>query len=831
MYYSVYVDGSLLFSTNSMNSTPYVTEAKLSLSDNSAGSLDFTTLPGCPVSIQRMKSYIRVVRDGSDIWSGRVLTEERNFTNMTTYHCEGALTYLLDSVQPERSFSGTVGAFLADLLSVHNARVDSQKQMTLGSVTVNGNVEIDISYETTLDLITSVLVNSEDSSLQGHLRVRTSGNSHYLDYLSDYPRTSSQTIRFAENLLDFTQNFDLSDLATVIIPIGTKKYEETEDEDILEDLEQDSETDESGDAETEEEEESSNITIAEVNNGSIYLESASLISLYGRIEKTVEFGEVADAAELLEKSRNWFSEKQFGEVAIQVNVLDLRYTNSNITAFDILDKVQCVSTPHGLNATFPITEMDINLLDPADTIITLNKSESMGISAASVRTGEKVDARLRDLPDAWSIYEMGKRNATEIMNRAMTGYVTIVKAKDGHAEAIVISEEKDWKKSKHLWKWAMNGFAYSDDGGETWGLAMTMDGSIVANFITAGVMSADRIQGGTLKLGGIFDGVVNYNGILEVYNENDELIGKFDTGNFTLHRGNKKIGYLNGNVDVIGTDGNVNPGVQLAGLGGLILRSPILGTSKAFEIDLDDETTYYHAGGDGLLNVVDADTLAIVDGTLQFETKALRFTNGLMTSALDNAEFVPDLDLELTLFGEFEDTYINNIGIIDSTDLYITSGKYNTFYADVTLLQQIQFEPELPDKFRIKVKAPEKVDILNTHYTADGISMMFPHFISHGNVSSIVQSTGTISYRGRYYDTPFDFYGLGYSYNNNQNIIISNTQSLLYNSDHNDITNVYLTGLNISSMTVNGRGYANFSVNLDSSVPLCELTLRSKTKT
>ena len=36
----------------------------------------------------------------------------------------------------------------------------------------------------------------------------------------------------------------------------------------------------------------------------------------------------------------------------------------------------------------------------------------------------------------------------------------------------------------------MNGLGYSNDGGKTFGLAITMDGSIVADYITTGVLSS-----------------------------------------------------------------------------------------------------------------------------------------------------------------------------------------------------------------------------------------------------------------------------------------------------------------------------------------------------
>ena len=40
---------------------------------------------------------------------------------------------------------------------------------------------------------------------------------------------------------------------------------------------------------------------------------------------------------------------------------------------------------------------------------------------------------------------------------------------------------------------------YSKDYGKTFGLAITMDGSIVADYITTGVLNADVIRAGTLK--------------------------------------------------------------------------------------------------------------------------------------------------------------------------------------------------------------------------------------------------------------------------------------------------------------------------------------------
>ena len=70
----------------------------------------------------------------------------------------------------------------------------------------------------------------------------------------------------------------------------------------------------------------------------------------------------------------------------------------------------------------------------------------------------------------------------------------------------------------------MNGFGYSNDGGKTFGLAMTMDGSIVADYITSGVLNADVIRAGTLR---------DYDG---------NFILDFETGKLTMKRGSINIG-------------------------------------------------------------------------------------------------------------------------------------------------------------------------------------------------------------------------------------------------------------------------------------------------
>ena len=89
-----------------------------------------------------------------------------------------------------------------------------------------------------------------------------------------------------------------------------------------------------------------------------------------------------------------------------------------------------------------------------------------------------------------SILETARVNATAQINSAMGGYV--VKTQN----ELYIMDTNDTSTATKVWRWNVNGLGYSSTGiNGTYKTAMTADGQIVADFITTGTMSADRIVG------------------------------------------------------------------------------------------------------------------------------------------------------------------------------------------------------------------------------------------------------------------------------------------------------------------------------------------------
>ena len=499
--YSIYADDICIYNDAFALDNMKVIDPKLTLEDNAAGSLSMI-LPPSNIgygTIIRMVSDISVHKDGEEIWAGRVLSEDKDFWNNRVLYCEGELAFLNDSTQPPAEYYGqTVRGFLETLINIHNSKVADDKQFTIGSVTVTDSDDPlyrYTNYEKTIECINEKLV----KKLGGHLRIRKVDGVRYLDYLADYPNTNSQIIEFGKNLLDFTRKWDLTEFATVIVPLGNRL-----DESPIEALD-------------------AYLTVESVNNGSLYVQSSEAVASYGWIEKVIHWDDVSTESSLLSKAEAYLSDIQFDNMSIELSALDLHYLDVNYEAVKLLDELRVVSKPHGMDRHFPVTKLEIPLDSPEKTLFKLGDTIKTSLTSVNNQTNTSILQKIESLPKAQSVLKEAKENATQIMNMATNGYITITQDQYG-TNTMYISNDKDYTKATKLWKWNINGLAYSNDGGETFDLAMTMDGAIVADFITAGILNADLIKTGKLQ------------------DKDRNVIFDFSTGTLTIKKGSINIG-------------------------------------------------------------------------------------------------------------------------------------------------------------------------------------------------------------------------------------------------------------------------------------------------
>jgi hypothetical protein len=94
-------------------------------------------------------------------------------------------------------------------------------------------------------------------------------------------------------------------------------------------------------------------------------------------------------------------------------------------------------------------------------------------------------------------------NATNLITGADGGYLkTLYDNISGLPSGLAISDNEDLDLASKVWVWNENGFGFSSTGySGTYGLAMTMDGQIVADFITTGTLNAALLNVENLVVG------------------------------------------------------------------------------------------------------------------------------------------------------------------------------------------------------------------------------------------------------------------------------------------------------------------------------------------
>ncbi|MCL2837737.1 MAG: phage tail protein [Oscillospiraceae bacterium] len=492
---------------------------RLQMKDNTAGTFDIT-LPvgnaGYDV-LERLSSEITVYRDDIEIWSGRIIDETKNFLNHRILKCEGELAYLNDTTQATmESTSMTVREFLEHLINTHNSKwgLAEWQKFQLGAVMVHetGTFELQ-GGEKTL----SVLKDKVVSEYGGHLIIRKMPGGRILDYVSDFPLATAQEIRFGDNLLDFTRHWDMTDFATVIVPTGADGL---------------------------------------TPNGGPYVAYEPAVSKYGWIEKPVSFENVTDPIELRNRAEEYLAEVIFKDVVIEINAVDLRYLGRDARSIDIYNEVRCISKPHGMDRMFPVTQLNIQLDKPENsTYILGTPPENSSLSARTRSVNSSILKRIESLPNRSEITQIAQENANHVMNLRTRGVVTMDVNRFG-SQFLAIADNTQfqagsgigtwdlWPSNTRLWLWNINGFAYSADGGRTFrNAAITMDGHIMANAITAGTMSADRISGGRLES---IARTSWWNGSQWVSSPNVEW--NLTTGQLIMRRGEIRLGTSSNNT-------------------------------------------------------------------------------------------------------------------------------------------------------------------------------------------------------------------------------------------------------------------------------------------
>lgn len=524
--YEIWAGDLLIHSDVTPLDTVKVINPTLILEDSAAGSLSMS-LPPINVGysqdvVKRMVTDIVVKCDGEFLWGGRVLQDSFDFWNNRKITCEGELAFLNDSIQPPKRYDTstshtTIESFLYALIDIHNSQVEENRRFEKGMVTVtDGDQTTDsneiyrfTNYETTLDCINDKLV----ERLKGHIRVRHQDGKRYLDYISDDTlATNTQVVRFGVNLLDFSKDIDMSELATVIVPRGNRLDIDETDSRYIEGLEPYLTVEELGEKQEE----------GQVwhDNKSMFVKNPTAVSNFGWVSAVVDWPNVTDVNTLYSKAVKYLKDEQYEKMTLEIQALDLKYLTGSEAPIKFQSKLRCVSEPHNMDHTFIVSKMQIDLSNPANSLYTLGSDVKLTLTQASSKVDSDVQAQIEAIPSKHEILIAAQRNAYQMIS-GMGGnsYVHLIPAKNpltGKSNGIQRIEVTDgptydpdadndddpatdpFPDSLNRWIWTVGGLGHIGRSTyqETWAsigsmnVAMQMTGEIVADRIIVGILKA-----------------------------------------------------------------------------------------------------------------------------------------------------------------------------------------------------------------------------------------------------------------------------------------------------------------------------------------------------
>lgn len=225
--YSIYADGVCIYNDRYPTPEYKMDSPVLKIADSAAGSLD-AVLPPVNVgydTLKRMKTTLTVKRNDKEIWEGRIIEDSYDFLKNRHIYCEGALAYFNDTCQPQREYRNvTLEQFVKSVIDIHNSKVPDNRKIYFEYQAVEGGV---IEYRATQFEQTLEVLNQVCTDYNCHMKIEKKtidgvyGN--YIKFFTGVIGSSTQSVEFGKNLLDYTSNFDMSELATVIVPLGAVK--------------------------------------------------------------------------------------------------------------------------------------------------------------------------------------------------------------------------------------------------------------------------------------------------------------------------------------------------------------------------------------------------------------------------------------------------------------------------------------------------------------------------------------------------------------------------------------------------------------------------------
>lgn len=446
---------------------------------NAVDSFTFTIYPDNAGynKLKPLTTSVTVTDDstGKDVFIGRVLkcpdSMDEQGLICKSVTCEGRLGWLYDSVQPYVEYKMVgIRTVLASFISKHNTQVGDDKHISVGQVTVTGenNYTYSVNWVSTMDAISEQLV----GKFGGEIQLRDQDGKVYIDYLEHIGHGTDTKIELAVNLKTISREIDETSVITRLYPLGAKQTDSEK-----------------------------RLTIGSVNGGKDYIEDSALVAKYGVISGTQTWDDVTQASILKTKATAFLKSANKTKKQYKITAVDLSTIDMNFEQFELGCWYRVVNLLMGIDEDLRIIGITINLDSPEQSELTFgDKFETMtGFMTAKTKSLQTAidDSEFRNR----QVIDSKIENATKLITGAEGGHVILDPSEK--PERILIMDTADINTCKSCIQLNKNGLGFwkSSDGGSAkdgpYTNAWTIDGNLVASFITALTLTGLKINNGS----------------------------------------------------------------------------------------------------------------------------------------------------------------------------------------------------------------------------------------------------------------------------------------------------------------------------------------------
>lgn len=239
------------------------------------------------------------------------------------------------------------------------------------------------------------------------------------------------------------------------------------------------------------------LTFAAINNGKEYIDnneySARIVAAYWKDER------YTDAQSLLTAAEEKLAQMAIPARSYDCDVVDLKATNPglyNFQDFSLFSVVKLIDKNRNTAINHQVVERWTYPYYPEKNKVILSTSPP--------KIQNQITQLTQSITNPNSLFQQQQAaaiaNATNWITGNNGGYVVFRKNDDGEPYEILIMDTDSIETATKVWRWNNGGLGFSSNGyNGPYATAITQDGAIVADFITAGTLNANVIKAGILQ--------------------------------------------------------------------------------------------------------------------------------------------------------------------------------------------------------------------------------------------------------------------------------------------------------------------------------------------